>query len=216
MSHLKSLVPRLLALVCLILLPGCAIVETKVTRFHRLPPHGSGETFVIQEPKGASPLELGIYDAKIAAELQKYGWRQGEARSAQYVVTYDYSVGPPQTFTGALPVMGQTGGGTTYHSGTVSAYGSGGSAYGSYSGTSYTPATYGVVGTVPFSQTGYDRFFNITAKDRSGRDAFQMRCVSLGTLNEISRVLPHMIDSAFSEFPGTSGRTGTYHRVRTN
>jgi len=215
MSHLKSLSLLLLALVCL-LLPGCAIMEVRVTRFHHLPPHGAGETFALQPPKGASPLETGIYDAKIVEGLQKYGWRQADARSAQYVVTYDYRVGPPQTFTGSVPIMGQTGGGTTFTSGTVSAYGSGGSAYGTYSGTSYTPATYGVVGSVPYSQTGYDRFFNVTAKDRAGRDVFQMRAVSLGTLNEISRVLPLIIDAAFAEFPGTSGRTGQYHRVRTN
>jgi hypothetical protein len=64
-----------------------------------------------------------------------------------------------------------------------------------------------VVGAVPVSQTVYDRRLQITARGKNGAEVFQFRCQSTGGIPEISRVLPAMIDAAFEDFPGESGKT---------
>ena len=78
---------------------------------------------------------------------------------------------------------------------------------GSYSGTSYTTPTYGVVGAAPFSVTHHDRHLEIEIRDQKGKSVFEGRANSTGTVSDIAGVLPQMIDSMFTEFPGESGKT---------
>jgi hypothetical protein len=44
-------------------------------------------------------------------------------------------------------------------------------------------------------------------RDRDGRSVFEGRVVSTGRSAEIAAVLPQMIDSLFTNFPGESGKT---------
>jgi hypothetical protein len=189
-------------------LSACASVETKVTRFHRIPINGSGQTFTVSAPtRYGSAIELAGYSAQIAAHLEKYGWRRGAYKTADYFVGYEYGISDGRQVQSSVPIMGQTGGGTTYHSGTFNSYGRGG---GSFSGTSYTPATFGVVGSRSVTQTVFGRWLLIIARDRRNNELFEIRCKSTGTSSEISQVLPSMIDAAFEKFPGKSGRTSNH------
>lgn len=83
--------------------------------------------------------------------------------------------------------------------------------YGRVSGPSYSAPTFGVVGSIPVSQTLYDRWLLIIAKDRNLKELFEIRAQSTGRVGEISRVMPAMIDSAFADFPGVSGKMKTYN-----
>jgi hypothetical protein len=188
-------------------LTSCATVQSDVTRFHALPPQGSGQTFTIRPASSRNALEFGTYASRIASHLQKYGWTQSSSGSADYTVLVDYQMGGSHERHGSVPIMGQTGGGTTYHRGSVNTYGSYGSTYGSYSGTSYTPATFGVVGSAPYSVTVHDRYLDMNISDRGGRSVFEGRVVSTGSSADIAAVLPQMIDSLFTKFPGESGKT---------
>ena len=190
-----------------IALSSCASVQSDVTRFHTLPLQGSGQTFTIRAASSSGGIEFGSYSARVASHLQNYGWNQASSGGADYTVMLDYRMGGSSERHGSVPIMGQTGGGTTYHSGTVNSYGSYGSTYGSYSGTSYTPATFGVVGSAPYSVTVHDRYLNMRISDRAGRSVFEGRVVSTGQSAEIAAVLPQMIDSLFTKFPGESGKT---------
>jgi hypothetical protein len=73
--------------------------------------------------------------------------------------------------------------------------------------------TYGVVGSVPSSQSLYDRFLLIVGKERHDRELFDIKCESTGSLSTMSRILLAMIDSAFVDFPGVSGRTKSYTKA---
>jgi hypothetical protein len=115
--------------------------------------------------------------------------------------------------TGSLPLYGQTGGGTTYHSGSFSSYGSSGYNSGSFGGTSYKPATFGVVGAMPYSHTVHDRYMLMTIRSRSGTNVFEGKVNSSGSSSEIAAVLPEMIDSLFTGFPGQSGKTKRVSKV---
>jgi hypothetical protein len=186
---------------------SCAAVQSDVTRFHTLPPKGSGQTFTIRSASSINPLEFGTYASRIASHFQTYGWTQSSSGVADYTVIVDYHMGESHQSQGSVPIMGQTGGGATFHAGSVNTYGSSGSTFGSFTGTSYAPATFGVVGSVPYRVTMHDRYLNMKISDQKGQSVFEGRVVSTGTNAEIAAVLPQMIDSLFTKFPGESGKT---------
>lgn len=188
-------------------LTSCETVQSDVTRFHTLPPQGSGQTFTIRSVESNNALEFRTYASRVAAHLREYGWTESSPESAEYTVLLDYQMGGSHERHGTVPITGQTGGGTTYHSGSVNTYGNYGSTYGSYSGTSYTPATFGVVGSAPYSVTVHDRYLEMKIHDRGGRSVFEGRVVSTGQSADIAAVLPQMIESLFTKFPGESGKT---------
>ena len=202
----KSLLPLCLA----ISLCSCGtIYETQVTIFHKLPPKGGGETFYLAAPSHDSGLETAQHMERMASGLIKHGWVPADRKSATYRVGMNYGILDGREVHGVAPIFGQTGGGTTtYHSGSTSAYsGYGGYARGTYSGTSYTPATYGVVGAVPTVQTVFDRYLFVLIFDSQGKRVLEAKCISTGTSSNLSDVVPRMIDSFLADFPGVSGKT---------
>jgi hypothetical protein len=198
---------------CFIALASCSTVESNVTRFHTLPPKGTGQSFVIRSESGQSSIEFSQYSQQISKHLQAYGWTPASSNSADYIVVLAYQMGGSRERSGSLPLYGQTGGGTTYHSGSFNSYGSGGYSSGTFGGTSYTPATFGVVGAAPYSYTVHDRYMVMTIRDRAGTNVFEGKVNSSGSSAEIAAVLPEMIDSLFTGFPGVSGKTKKISKV---
>jgi hypothetical protein len=211
----KRIFIAILGAVAALLLASCGTTyQTEVTRFHQLPKAGAGQTFTISAPKKTFSLETQQHLGQLAQGLTEYGWKQSTGRSADYKVAVEYGITDGKTVQGVRTIYGQTGGGTTtYHSGTANAYGSYGSySSGSYSGTSHTPATYGVVGAVPTSHTVYGRYLYVIIMNRSGKTVLEGKCFSIGTSGNLSEVVPRMIDSFLSDFPGVSGKTKTYSK----
>jgi hypothetical protein len=188
-------------------LNSCATIGSNVTRFHALPPRGDGQTFVVQPFHAVGNLEFATYAERVASHLQSYGWIQATSKAADYRVILSYQMGKSHERHGVVPLIGQTGGGTTYHSGSVNTYGNYGSSYGSFSGTSFTPATFGVVGSMPYNFTEYDRFLFLKIQEWGGSEVFDGRVTSTGSSMDLASVLPQMIDSLFTRFPGESGKT---------
>jgi hypothetical protein len=196
--------------ICAAFLSSCATTRfiSDVTNFHTLPEQGAGETFSITSKRGNSGIEVSQHLGKMAQGFMTYGWQRSSDSGADYRVMIDYGISDGRTVQGSRPIIGQTGGGTTYHSGNVSSYGGyGGYNSANYSGTSYTPATFGVVGAVPTTNTVYDRYLFVVIKNRSGANVLEGKVFSSGSSSNISEVLPHMIDSFFEDFPGVSGKS---------
>lgn len=130
---------------------------------------------------------------------------------AQYLVILDYGIDSGQTAGGTLPIYGQTGGGFATQSGTVSS----GGRVGSYTGSSYTPPTFGVIGAIPYDVTTYTRAFAMdivnAEKLRRGvvEKLFEGRVISKGTTASLPKIVPYMIEALFKDFPGPSGETRT-------
>ncbi len=191
-------------------LSSCSTIRfvSDVTRFHKLPNQGSGETFSITSKQGNSGLEVSQHLGRMAQGFTAYGWRHSAEGGADYRIFVDYGISNGRVVHGSRPIIGQTGGGTTYHSGSVTNFGGyGGFGNSIYSGTSYTPATFGVVGAVPTADTVYDRYLFVVIKNRAGANVLEGKVFSSGISSNISEVLPRMIDSFFQEFPGVSGKT---------
>jgi len=209
---------RWLVLAAMVLaLGGCARVQTQISRVHTLPPSLAGKTFVVVPSAGqqGNP-EFALYANDIAARLTGQGMTgfTGSARDADYVLLISYGIGDGSTTTSAVPIFGQTGGGTSYTNGTVNAYGSGTA---NYSSSTYTPPTYGMVGSVPVTQTVYTRTLEINLvdvkltpdPDKTVSYAFKGRGVSTGSSASFMAVSQCMIEAIMKDFPGVSGTTKT-------
>ena len=209
----------LLALLSLtILLCGC--IRSDVTRFDQLPQDTAGKSvyFLPLEEQGTSAAYL-TYSSQIAAELAKHGLHTSDAiETADYALVMAYGSGGGRQISGALPLYGQTGGGTTYHSGSVSTFGSGGRSSGSYSGQSYSAPTYGMVGMMPYTQTKFDRFLTIRVIDLKRSTAekivpvYEGNVRSTGSSSSFDQVAGCMIQALFDDFRQSG--SDRVHRVR--
>jgi hypothetical protein len=190
------------------LLASCgSVCKIEVTTFHKLPPQGAGEVFDVRVKEDLGSLENQTYLAQIIAGFEKHGWKyQPKAKDPDLVVYLGWGITAPSVSRSQRPVFGQTGGGTTYHSGTLNSYGSSGT----FSGTSYSPPTYGVVGSVPVTTVIYGRYFFVSARQRPGIDVLESKTKSYGPSGQLNVVLPLLIDAYFEDFPGPSGKTRSY------
>lgn len=209
---MKSVVQLAVLLFCGAFLQSCAHVRGTTTSFY-VPdyrPSGSIAVIAADESVGQS-LEFQLYKKKIEQRLSAVGYRIVPISTSDQVAIVAYGIDTGQTSTISVPIFGQTGGGTSYQSGTV--YGSGGSA--SYSGTSYSMPTYGVVGSYTGSQTTYARaialdIVNIPkTKTAPIQPIYQGRVISRGTCGAIAEVFDEMLEIMFKNFPGESGKSKT-------
>jgi hypothetical protein len=143
-----------LLLLLALTLAACQSVNSDVTVFHNLPDSGP-RTFSLAPAEGQS-LETASYLNLVADELTQRGWTHKQT-GGDLLVRIGYGVDNGQTVTSSIPLFGQTGGETSFTNGTIS--GSNGLA--TYTGTTYTPATYGVVGDIPVSTTFYNRTLTV-------------------------------------------------------
>ncbi len=210
--------PILYAALSVLLLAGC--VRSDVARFHNLPKLGGGKTIVIlpSDPAKKGGIEFRTYAQIVAGYFEKNGYvvLPPSNPNADFAAFFDYSIGAGKTGVGSTPIIGQTGGGTTYQSGTItrSSYGGGYTSYsGTYSGYSYTAPTYGVVGSQTYSYTTYGRMVRLDILDakKSTKDnpvkVFEGTVKSRGSSGQITVVMPAMIEALFKNFPGESGKS---------
>lgn len=186
---------------------GCSRVHTDVSSFSSVSPLSVGDTFYVLADDGQKgSMEFEQYASSVARRIGKAGWsRVDDIKDATYVVLMSYGIGGSMEV--STPIIGQTGGGTTSHSGTV--YGSGGG-FGSYSGTSYTAPSYGVVGMA--SSTAYSRFFALkVVRQSDGKPVYETKASSEGSSATFGQVAECIFDSALSEFPAP--QTGTDVRM---
>ncbi len=199
-----------------LILSGCVI--SNVTRFHDSQALQAGKTFIVlpyDKQKGS--LEFRQYAALVSNSLKAAGYRKVQnGKRADYAVFFNYGIDDGRTVVSSYPIYGSTGGGTTYHSGTVSTSGGGSS---SYSGTSRSTSSRSVVGSGVSSDVVYARFFTLDIIDlkKSSKEnivkVFEGKVKSTGSSGSFSIVGGCLIRSLFDGFPGENGESV---RVRVN
>lgn len=199
----------LITILTVLLLAGCGSrIQSRVTVFHELSPEPKTFAFIqLKEQEGS--LEHRRYEELVRSRLVQRGFKEIKLSEADYAVGIAYGIGSQQV-TSSYPIFGRTGvsSATTY--GSVSTYGN----TGTYSGTTtYTP-TYGVVGSGVSTSTKYTRRLNLTFYDKKYFDeqaklraVYEGKVVSEGSTEEISIVMPYLIEALFQEFPGNDGST---------
>ena len=183
----------------LALLGGCARqVETQVTRFHegRLP---AGETFTVQpqNPEKHGP-EFQQYANMIVREFSAYGYKRSDSGNPDLLVTIDYGVSQGRTQIDSRPGFGYP-----YYSYHV------GFAHHPHSFAYFHPFHYsGYLGPDVYSRTVYTRKLKMKITD-AGEDqvVFEGRAISEGPKQEISLIMPYLVESMFRDFPGDAGTT---------
>lgn len=205
-----------------LLLSGCVTqtVTSTVTGFHQLPVNSMAGTkmVILAYPADRqNSLEFLAYRDRIASKFSQKGISVvDDPKHADWVAFLSYGIdgGAQVAETVTAPVYGQTGGGTTFHSGSI--YGGRGGAS-SFSGYSYSMPTYGVVGasSSTVTRTIYRRNIAIDIVDRqsletgSPRKLYEGRVVSSGSCSSLAAVFDRLNEALFQDWPGASGSTRT-------
>ncbi len=191
---------------------GCASrVVTNTTNFYKPEYQNKGTISVVSAKKQtSSSLEFEHYKSVFEKHLGKLGFVPVKnPAEAQYIALISYGIDNGKNSVETTPIFGQTGGGTTYNSGTVS---SGGYST-SYSGSTYSMPTYGVVGSTTSSYTTYTRAIAMDiVKAKSLRQGtpevlLESRAKSSGSCSQISEVFDEILEAMFDDFPGENGRS---------
>ena len=208
----------IILLILAVSIAGCQTVkpfiEANISSFSELPKALVGKSiYLLAHPQEKNDtLEWKSYRKIFESGFRKSGFTITELASADYVAFISYGIdgGKVTQDTVTTPVYGSTGGGTTYHSGTVSSYGGG---YGSYSGTSYSMPTYGVVGSSTSIVSGEQFSRNIaidivdrkTLKSEKPVKVYEGRVRSAGTCSQMNQVIDELVQGFFQKFPNGSG-----------
>lgn len=198
---------RCVFLACVVaVLAACTHVKSDVTRFDDLPSSVDNTRFYVLPLEDQQlSLEYARYADIVSEHLETEGLVEvGSIKKADVIVSFDYGTADSKQVQGSMPIFGQTGGGTTYHQGSAYDYGGGG--YTSYSGTSYTPPTYGQIGSVPYSETLYTRylFLSILSTKQTGNGEleplYQAKVISIGSNSSFAPVSDCMLGALFEDF----------------
>jgi hypothetical protein len=203
------------------MMTACTQVQTTITNVHNLPDDLTGKSvFILPTDDQSGRAEYQLYATDVSEKLKAKGMQVTEEISnADYAAFVEYSIDGGTSMTSTIPIIGQTGGGTSYQRGTVnttSSYGYG-SSTSTYRGTTTTPATYGVVGSNTVTNTVFNRRFSLSLVDIAASDAenkelvyaYEGKVVSLGTTNNFMSVSRCLINALLDNFPGISGSTKT-------
>ena len=207
---------RVLQLTCLfVIVSGCAgldqrVVANTIAFFSETYSPNASVTVVNSDGKKQESLEFAFYREKVEDKLVAQGYEiEADASKADHLAFLSYRIDDGTSKTASIPIIGQTGGGTTYSSGTVTGS-SGGSAV--YSGTSYEQPTFGVTGNSNYSYTHFKRVIELTILDRDSLDndvskiIYQSNTMSSGTCNVLGEVFDEMIEAMFTDFITENGK----------
>jgi hypothetical protein len=190
-------------------------VQANRTIFHNLNFENNKKLFIVGYPPEINQtLEFISYKKIFEDKFLNLGFTVTDNQNTSDLTAYiSYGIddGKTSTQVGSLPIFGSTGGGTSYHSGSVSS----GTSFGNYSGTSYTMPTFGVVGssTYSYNVTVYNRNLAMdildsnTIKNKNPNKVFEGRIKSKGCSSQINEVMPALVDAMFKEFPGVNGKS---------
>ena len=193
-------------------LGGCGSrVVTDTTSFYKPEFKTEGSIAVVAaEAKQDRSLEFEHYKGRFEKKLAKVGYQvKKNPQQADYLAVVTYGIDNGQTSEVTTPLYGQTGGGTTYNSGTV--YSGGHNV--SYSNTSYSMPTYGMIGSVSSRSTTYARAIALDIVEAKSfmqgqpMVLLEARSKSSGRCSQIVEVFDEILEAMFSEFPGESGRS---------
>ncbi|MPS67822.1 DUF4136 domain-containing protein [Novosphingobium aerophilum] len=207
-THLGRL--RLAAVAVLLMaLAACATpFKADVSRFQTQLPAPAGQSFVVvaDDPKLAGGLEFATYSRLVADRMQKLGYAPAsDPASATLIVRFDYGVDNGRervrSTMGAGGAWGPWYGGGFYGRGF---YGRGMGWGGPWRYGWYDPFFDGGVDSYTIYTSG------ITLKiDRAvdNQRLFEGKAEAVSTSNRLQYLVPNLVESMFTDFPGNSGET---------
>lgn len=185
---------------------GCATVKTTSTVYRVDNFTYQGKNYTYYRLSDQNNLQYDHVVSLVDSKLKQYGLTRND-NNADYIITMTYGMSGPQNRTVARPIYGQTGVSGAY---TTSTYNTAGNSLSGTSNTVYTPS-YGVVGAVPVTVTSYTSYFRLDMyladhfQPGNSKPVYTVETQSSNQSGILETVLPTLVVSAFSNFPGNSG-----------
>lgn len=209
---------KYLAPVAVLALSACATpFQANVSRFQAMPA-AQGQTYAIRSdnPRLEGGLEFQTYANLVAQRLNSFGYtRASDEKSANLVVSLDYGVDRGREKVRTVP-------GSSFGYGGFGGYS--GFGYGGY-GHGFGRPYYGFGGRRAFMYGFYDpflfdRFDDVEsytvyssqldlkiAKRGSNERVFEGSAKAMSMDNDLTALVPNLIEAMFTGFPGNSGET---------
>ena len=210
---------RSLAPLALIALSGCAEpFHAQVNRFQALPAP-QGQSFVIRaaDPKLAGSLEFAQYARLVSGKLVAQGYQTAaNPGSANLIVSLDYGVDQGKERTRTVAGSGY---GSGFGFGRGFGYGGGfghfGGGYSPYYGYGHRGFIYGFYDPFLFgsgfdeteSYTVFSSGLDMTIAKTNGERVFEGKAKAMSTTDNLSYLVPNLVEAMFTGFPGNSGET---------
>jgi hypothetical protein len=209
LSKLKYFVP-----VAILALSACATpFQANVSRFQAMPA-AQGQTYAIRSdnPRLDGGLEFQNYAGLVAQRLNSFGYtRAADERSANLVVSLDYGVDRGREKVRSVPGSGFGYGGFGHYGG----FGYGGGFGRPYYGFGRRAFMYGFYD--PFLFDDYNQVESYTvyssqldmkiARRGSNERVFEGTAKAMSMDDDLTTLVPNLIEAMFTGFPGNSGET---------
>lgn len=208
---------KYLAPVVILALSACATpFQANVSRFQAMPA-AQGQTYAIRSdnPRLDGGLEFQNYANLVAQRLNSFGYtRASDEKSANLVVSLDYGVDRGRERVRSVPGSG-FGYGSFGHYGGFGYGGYGGGFGRPYYGFGRRAFMYGFYD--PFLFDDYDRTESYTvyssqldmkiARRGSNERVFEGTAKAMSMDDDLTTLVPNLIEAMFTGFPGNSGET---------
>ncbi len=216
-------ISKVAAPLALLALGGCAqTFSAKVNRFQAMPAP-QGETFAIKadDPKLAGSLEFSQYASLVSQKMTALGYQPAaNAANASLIVSVDYGVDEGKERTRLSPSFGYSGygyggyGGFGY--GRYAAFDPYFSPYRGYYGRHGYNFAFGYNDPFLFG-SGYNEVEQYTvftsglkmniARQGGGQRLFEGKAEAMSLNNNLTYLVPNLVEAMFTGFPGNSGET---------
>lgn len=196
-----------------LLLGGCATtIRSDVTVFHQWPAQLQDKTYVFGTPAPSEDtLEYRSYQGLVAGELGKLGFAPaGSPEAAKLRVDMAFStIDRPTRVLQAVDPFWATGG--PYWGGMYGSWPYRGGFYAAryrYYGFRpyYDPWMFGPAEYREVIQHNYERKLNVSIADNAGKKLYDVTVQNTSRRQSTPAVMPLLVRSAFSGFPGESGK----------
>ncbi|WP_293883638.1 DUF4136 domain-containing protein [Sphingomonas sp.] len=205
--------------IALLTVAGCAEpFQARVLRYQQLPvPQGQSFAVVADDPRLNNSLEFATYANMVADRLQQVGYaRAGTSGTANLIVSINYGVdrGREKLRSSISPGFGGYGYGGGFGYSRFGGYGGFGRPYYGYGygrrafvGGFYDPFLFDDYNTVE-SYTVYNSQLEMRIERRGSRErVFEGKAQAMSTDDDLTTLVPNLIDAMFTGFPGNSGET---------
>ena len=201
-------------------LSGCATradrVETKLVAFHRMQANSASEATITVLPwrkEWLDSLEFREYARQIESRLSERGYRiADQSAPATHALIVDYGIDDGKTISTpySIPQWGVIGSSGSRTTGTITTYGN----TSAINATTTAVPTYGVSGyrSGVSTELVFTRFVNVdivklsSARPTTNDKVYEGRLKSQGTCGNFVSIMPILLDSLFTDFPGPSGK----------
>jgi Domain of unknown function (DUF4136) len=198
-------------------LSACAVpFNAQVNRFQAMPVP-TGQSFLIKaaDPKREGSLEFAQYAGLIRQKLVAQGYQAAAAgSSSNLVVSVDYGVDEGKEKQRVVAGSGFGGYGgfgpfDRFNAGFSPYYGYGGHGYGhrGFIYGFYDPFLFGGGYDQLESYTVYTSGLDLTISGAGGERVFEGKAKAMSTNDNLSLLVPNLIEAMFTGFPGNSGET---------